>query len=416
MVAASCETLVGFDGSVFNAIQTNSYWLEWFNHPTGNLLGMVNTSAALGAIITGWFFASPMCERLGRCWTMFIGCFFGVIGAFLQTFAPYHALGCFITGRVLLGVGQGLCACAGPVYLGEISPAEIRGTLMSFWQTNYSVGAFIAFWANYGTTPRIHSMKDWSWKMVVLLQILIPILIMFQVPFCVESPRWLVQRGHIEKAEKVLRKIRDTEEEVQAEILCIREAILFEKEVMANSYMALWKDVSVRKRLIIIGLVNVGQQVTGQSTLAQYSSTIYKKVWSSTSTINLINAINATFAILFTLNATWMADRFGRKFLLVVGGLGMGVTMLIVPVIGLTTPDTPAGGKTEPVGIAIVAMLFIFILFYKPSWGAAVWILNGEVFPMNVRTQATGMCTQMQNVAGCIFNQFFPTFYANCGL
>ena len=90
--------------------------------------------------------------------------------------------------------------------------------------------------------------------------------------------------------------------------------------------------------------------------------------------------------------------------------------MLIVPLIGLETPNPPGGGKTEPVGIAIVFMLFLFIFFYKPSWGATTWIWTSEIFSMNVRSQAVGMCSQTQNVAQVIFNQFFPTFYANCGL
>lgn len=290
--------------------------------------------------------------------------------------------------------------------------------VVSFWQMNYSVGAFIGFWANYACGKNEEKLGNWSWRIVVILQLVIPVFICLNLPFMPESPRWCIQKGNqFERAENILRTIRETEEEVQAEMLSIREAIEFEKEVIAeNSYLTLWKDKSVRKRLIIVGLLNVGQQLTGQSTLAQYSSTIYKKVWTSASTINLINAINATFSIIFTLNATWMADRFGRRFLLIAGAIGMSAAMMIVPIVGLETPNTPEGGKSEPVGIAIVAMLFVFIFFYKPSWGAAVWIVSAEVFSMNVRMQAVGMCVQMQNIAGSIFNQFFPTFYANCGL
>jgi MFS family permease len=168
--------------------------------------------------------------------------------------------------------------------------------------------------------------------------------------------------------------------------------------------------------LALAFVINVGQQLTGQGTLNSYSSTIYKKVWTSIDTINLINALNATCGIIFTLNAVWTVDRFGRKFLFIVGAIGMACCMMTVAVVGLKTPDTPKGGKSEPVGIAIVFLLFLFIFFYKPSWGATTWIWTSEIFSMNVRSQAVGMCSQMQNVAQAIFNQFFPTFYANCGL
>lgn len=133
-------------------------------------------------------------------------------------------------------------------------------------------------------------------------------------------------------------------------------------------------------------------------------------MWPDVTTINLINALNATFGIIFTLNAAWTADRFGRRWLFIVGAIGMSLCMLAVPVVGLATPDIDGGRKTQPVGIAIVFLLFMFALFYKPSWGATTWIWTAEVFSMNVRAQAVGMCSQMQNVANTIFQQFFPKF------
>ena len=288
---------------------------------------------------------------------------------------------------------------------------------MSFWQTFYSVGSFIAYWINYACSKHTKFLGEWSWKMVVIFQMLVPIIIICQLPFLPETPRWYIQHGdRIEDARASLRRVRDTEQDVEDEILAIREAITFEKEVISGSYWALFKDPSVRKRLMLAFVVNMGQQLTGQGTLNTYSSTIYKKVWTSVETINLINALNATCGIIFTLNATWTVDRFGRKFLFMVGAIGMALCMMSVAVVGLKTPDTKAGGKSEPVGIAIVFLLFLFIFFYKPSWGATTWIWTSEIFSMNVRSQAVGMCSQMQNVAQAVFNQFFPTFYANCGL
>ena len=366
---------------------------------------------------------------------MGIGCSLTIIATFLQTFAPYHSIGCFITGRVLIGLGQGIALskspyllrdeitlnvsflAAGPVYIGEITPPEIRGKVMSFWQLFYSVGAFIAYWVNYACGKHKASLGDWQWKMVVIFQMLVPVIIISQLPFLPESPRWYIQHGdRVDDARATLRKVRDTEQEVEDEVLTIREAITYEKEVVSGSYLALWKDPSVRKRLLLAIVINMGQQLSGQGTLTTYSSTIYKKIWKSQETINLINALNATFGIIFTLNATWTVDRFGRKPVFIVGSIGMGLCMLLVPLVGMETPTLKGGGKSEPVGISIVFLLFLFILFYKPSWGATTWIWTSEIFSMNVRTQAVGMCTQTQNVAQAIFNQFFPTFYANCGL
>lgn len=202
--------------------------------------------------------------------------------------------------------------------------------------------------------------------------------------------------------------------------------------------------------------MNAGQQLTGQGSLSTYSTKIYKKIFTSSSTIALINALNATFSILFCLNVTWVVERWGRKVLFIVGGkclfllrrhggiwtgcldveyssklfrfpeieeansiscLGMGMAccMLIVATVETQTPDLADGAKSRPVGIAIVFLLFLFIFFYKPSWGAVTWIWSSEIFSMNVRAQGVGMAGQTQNIANAIVQQFFPTFLNNCG-
>jgi len=88
----------------------------------------------------------------------------------------------------------------------------------------------------------------------------------------------------------------------------------------------------------------------------------------------------------------------------------MGICMIIVATVETQTPVLPNGAKSEPVGISIVFLLFLFIFFYKPSWGATIWIWTSEVFSMNVRAQAVGMASQTQNVVNSIVQQFFPTF------
>lgn len=314
-------------------------------------------------------------------------------------------------------------AAAGPIYIGELTPPEIRGKVMSFWQLFYSVGSFLAYWINYACQLNVKKLGEWDWKIVVIFQIMVPVYIIILLPFIPETPRWYLQHGdRVADARATLLRVRETAQEVEDEILMIREALEFEKEAISSSYSALWKDPSVRKRLILAFILNAGQQVTGQGTLNTYSTIIYKGVFKSQSQISLINALNATFGIIFTLNATWTVDRFGRKFLFIVGAIGMAVCMLAVALVGTQT-DTiyyMAKGvskptKEQPVGIAITFLLFLFIFFYKPSWGATTWIWTAEVFSMNVRAQAVGMASQTQNVANSIFQQFFPVFLQNCG-
>jgi len=224
-------------------------------------------------------------------------------------------------------------------------------------QTNLS-----RYWVNYGCQKNPKKLGEWDWKMVVFFQILMPIVILSQVFFIPESPRWYVQKGKLDHARHSLQRVRDTDQEVENELLEIREALQFEKEAISSGYSALWKDKSVRKRMYLAMVINGGQQITGQGTLNSYSTIVYKKVFKDPSQIALINALNATWGIIATLNATWTVDRFGRKFLFIIGGIGMAICMLIVATVETQTP-TYDGAKSLPVGISIVFLLFLFAFF-----------------------------------------------------
>ncbi|KAI9896040.1 hypothetical protein N3K66_008940 [Trichothecium roseum] len=422
MVAALCMVLYGYDASVFNSVQGSENWLEWVNlDPDKNtyMLGLINTSYTIGAIVSGFFLGGPVADYLGRRWGMWFGCFITIVATFMQAFTPRHAIGVFIAGRVLIGLGQGLALTAAPVYIGEVTPASFRGKVMTVWQMNYSVGSFIAYWINYACSNSHARLGQWDWRMVVIFQMMVPAIVCIALPFLPETPRWHIQKnGNVEGARAALKRIRASDAEVEEELLAIRGAIEYEKEAIRGaSYAALFRDPSVRKRIFLACLLNIGQQLSGQGTLNSYSTAIYRNVWSRPETINLINALNATFGILFTLNAMWTSDRYGRRWLLIVGAIGMAACMLVVSVVGLATPTYGDGDtKSEPVGAAIVFLLFLFAFFYKPSWGATVWMWTSEIFSMNVRAQAVGMCSQMQNVANTIFQQFFPEFLARTGL
>ncbi|KAF2401454.1 sugar transporter [Trichodelitschia bisporula] len=373
LIAASCMVLYGYDNSTFNAISGSANWDRWFDNiktkkSNENLYAAINTAYYVGAITAGWFMGGPIADILGRRAGMASGAACVIAATFMQAFAPRGMIGVFIGGRVLIGIGQGLALTAGPAYINELAPPEIRGEIMSYWQMFYSVGSFIAYWVGYGCSTHKAKLGEWDWRMIVIFQLLVPILILSLVFTLPETPRWYIQHGdRIDDARASLLRVRDDPEAVETELTSIREAIEFEKSAISGSYSALWKDPSVRKRLLIAFALNAGQQITGQGTLNTYSTIVYQRVFKDANTIFLINALNATCAILFTLNATWTVDRYGRKFLFLVG------------------PD-------------------------KPSWGATTWIWTSEIFSMNVRAQAVGMASQTQNIANVVVQQFFPTF------
>jgi MFS family permease len=169
------------------------------------------------------------------------------------------------------------------------------------------------------------------------------------------------------------------------------------------------------RRTIIVIFINTGQQISGSSSLNSYTTLIYKQVFPSDNTIFLINALSSTFSIIFTLSCTFLVDRAGRRFVLMVGAAGMCTVLLVVAILGLKFPERPDGSRPYGMGVAVAAMFFLFNFFYKPSWGATVWIYTSEVFSTDVRAHGVAIGAQSQSLASTILNQFFPQFLKDCG-
>lgn len=101
---------------------------------------------------------------------MHFGCAFVILSSIISTCTPC-AIGGFVAGRALTGIGQGLALPAGPVYINEMAPADKRGMIMSFWQQFFAVGSFFAFWINYACTQDAEKLGDWNRKVVILVEI-----------------------------------------------------------------------------------------------------------------------------------------------------------------------------------------------------------------------------------------------------
>ncbi|KAG2182763.1 hypothetical protein INT44_005743 [Umbelopsis vinacea] len=411
MVATLCMFINGYDASVFNNIMNWTTWNEKFNNPpNNNLIGAVNSSTMVSTIVFG-FFASPfISDRFGRRMSIFVGCLIIIVAAIIELVAPN--IGGFIGGRVVIGMGAGISMAAGPTYMSEITPQDIRGRMLSFWQIAYSVGALVCTYIALGTSY-YPNLGQWQWGVPVLLQCAAPAICCSLIFFCPESPRWLVQKGRDEAARTALLRIREPQE-VESELQGIKDAIKWEQENTTQSYKDLFVTPSMRRRLIVGLVINFGQQVTGQAMMTQYSSRVYTKIFTDQSTITLINALNYTFGILFTLPATFLSDRLGRRALFIIGGIGQATMLIIAATVMLTVPQ-PDGHPSTAVGAGVVLVMFLFTASYKPTWGATVWIYTSEMFPMNVRAVAVAVCSNTQNVAGAILAQAFPPMFASMG-
>lgn len=132
LVAASCMVLYGYDASVFNALQNSKHWVAYYNTPGPNIIGAINTSYTVGAVVAGFFMGGPLADYAGRRVGMATGAVLVIIATFMQTFAARGQIGVFIAGRVLIGIGQGLslskslhyvCARSGLTVLQLLAPS-----------------------------------------------------------------------------------------------------------------------------------------------------------------------------------------------------------------------------------------------------------------------------------------------------
>ncbi|KAJ3089233.1 hypothetical protein HK100_007820, partial [Physocladia obscura] len=147
--------------------------------------------------------------------------------------------------------------------------------------------------------------------------------------------------------------------------------------------------------------------MTGQTALNNYSSQIYLTIFSANS-VAIINVANAVCGTLFTINSTFLVDRVGRIKLFVVGALGMAICCAGAAIVYDLAPD-----KTSfNLGVQLVTILFTFVFFFKPTWGATSWVYIAEIFPIVVRAQAVGIAVQSQNVANLIMGQIFPILFS----
>jgi MFS family permease len=156
------NTANGFDGSMMNGLQTLSYWRDYFDNPSGSILGLFNASMSLGSII-GNCFVPYTVDRWGRRYGIIIGSIIMLVAVALQTAA--QNFGMFVAARIVIGFGDAIVLGSAPLLINEISHPQDRAVLVTLSATSYFSGAFIASWVTYGTLTiqvRIESLSSYS--------------------------------------------------------------------------------------------------------------------------------------------------------------------------------------------------------------------------------------------------------------
>lgn len=389
--------LFGYDtGVISGAILFINQDLGLDNSPS--LSGLVVSSILIGAML-GAGAAGPLSDSLGRRNLILIAAVTFSVGAIGAALAP--GVGVLILFRFVLGIAVGAAALIVPLYLSEVAPTEIRGAISSLNQLMITVGILVAYLINALLA------ESEAWRTMVGLAVIPSLVLLVGMYFMPETPRWLVSRGRDDDARNVLRLNRD-EAAVEEEIQEIKQ-VEREEEGGLEELIAPW----VRPALVVaIGLA-VFQQIIGINTIIYYAPTTLTQVGYTDQQAIYGNVAIGAINVLMTLVAIQLVDRVGRKPLLLVGLVGMVLSLSVLGLSSLLLPQPSS--PTDTLAIITFASLGGFIISFAATWGPTIWVMLPEVLPLRIRGTAMGLAIFLHWGANFVVSQTFPSLTAAVG-
>ncbi|WP_197021091.1 MULTISPECIES: sugar porter family MFS transporter [unclassified Microbacterium] len=416
IAAALGGFLFGFDTAVINgAVDALAGDVSGFDLGAA-LKGFAVSSALIGCAIGAWF-AGLVSNRYGRIPVMVAA----AVLFFVSAIGSGLAFGVIdlIFWRVVGGLGVGAASVIAPAYIAEVSPAAVRGRLGSLQQLAIVTGIFAALLSDAllaniagAADQPLWGLTAWRWMFIVeAIPALVYGIMALRLP---ESPRYLVRKGELKRAEEVLQTVTGTID-VDAKISEITGTIDTER---AESLRDLRGNRFGLKPIVWIGiLLSVFQQFVGINVIFYYSTTLWQSVGFDESSALLTSVITSVTNIVVTIVAILLVDKIGRRIMLLVGSVGMTVTLgLMAVAFSFGTLDAQ-GTATLPDPWATVALVCAngFVVFFGASWGPLVWVLLGEIFPNSIRAGALAVAAAAQWVANFFISTTFPAF-AEIGL
>jgi sugar porter (SP) family MFS transporter len=408
--------LFGFDTAVINGtVDAVRHRFEL----SAVLVGVAVSCALLGSALGAWY-AGPLADRWGRVRTMQVAAVLLAVSALGSglVFGVWD----LILWRVVGGIGVGVASVIAPAYIAEVSPAHARGRLGSMQQLAIVLGIFAALlsdaWlagsAGGAAEPLWFGLAAWRWMfLVAVVPALIYGALVFGLP---ESPRHLVATARPEQAKDVLRQVLglDNDAVLEQKLHDIQHSLRSE----ARPSLRDLRDAGGRLLPVVwIGiLLSVFQQFVGINVIFYYSSTLWHSVGFSEADAFKITVVTSIVNVLVTLVAIALVDRIGRKPLLVIGSLGMTVTLALMA--WSFSHASGSGAQLSLAGawgtIALVAAN-AYVVFFGLSWGPMVWVLLGEMFPNRIRALALAVAASAQWLANFAITSTFPSL-AEVGL
>ncbi|KAK7472186.1 hypothetical protein VKT23_000308 [Stygiomarasmius scandens] len=395
----------GYDqGVIANVLVMKDFLARWPITPLQE--GAITAVLELGALI-GALFAGMFADRYSRRQAIFAACLVFCVGALFQC-AAQNFVHLFI-GRAVGGIGVGALSALSPLYMAEISPPEVRGSLMALEQFAIVLGVVVGFWLGFFTRDIPSSA---SWRIPLAAQLIPGVILLVGCAFLPASPRLLVLQGRYEEAKKNLAKLRlrtleeaDEDPLIQIELLEMRvEATMIHRTLgTAENYKAsslsselkAWKRLFGRKycdRTMVGVLMMVFQQWVGINALLYYGPTLVRSIGLTGDTVTLlVSGGIGIVQFLACLPAIILIDKWGRKPLLRSGSALMAFSHFSIAVLISLFSDDWASHSTA--AWIAVGCIYLFTAAYGISFGPVGWVLPSEVFPSSMRSKGVALST-----------------------
>lgn len=410
--AAMGGFLFGYDTAVVNgAVEAIRAWAG-----IGDvMLGFAVASVLLGCAAGAWM-AGPLADRYGRLAVMraaALAFFISSIGAGL----PWD-IWSFTFFRLIGGLAVGAASVIAPAYIAEVAPAHLRGRMGSLQQMAIVIGIFIALLCNYliadaaggAAKPLWFGLEAWRWMFIA--EAIPSLLYGLMAGLIPESPRYLVSINELGSAAAVIKRFLGTPPPVEARIKTIRETLgRAERQTLSD----LKGPAAGLLPVVWVGIfLSVFQQFVGINVIFYYSSVLWHAVGFTEADSLKITVMTSLTNIATTLIAIALVDKIGRKPLLLLGSLGMALSLgLMAWIFGTAPMQQLADGSTAPVltgsaGLIAVIAANLYVVFFGMSWGPIVWVLLGEMFNNRIRAYALAISAAAQWIANFVVSQSFP--------
>jgi len=382
IVVALGGFLFGFDTAVISGAE-KAIQVLW--KLTAVEHGFTVSIALIGTVIGAMLGGIPA-DRLGRKQTLFWISILYLVSSLGSAFANDWYL--FLVFRFIGGLGVGASSVAAPMYISEISPARSRGKMVGLFQFNVVFGILIAYFSNYF----MQDLGEHAWRWMLGIQAVPSLIFLLAILYVPESPRWLImKKGKYDEAREILELIDpETSEETLSDILTSTE----DAQGLPKARLFSVKYKSPVGLAVMFAIFN---QVSGINAIIYYSPRIFEMTGLGTKSAFLSSAGIGFVNFAFTLLAINFIDRFGRRTLMLIGSVGLIVTLSLVARAFFIQDFT---------GVPI--FLFVYIAFFAFSQGAVIWVFISEIFPNEVRAngQALGSFTHWFMAAVVAFS--FP--------